>query len=229
MALIAGGATLIGGAPDIIPSKYEREQKKKLAEMKRQQEMGALGLSDGEKTQISNQFQTLQGQAQARGDAMRQQSAGLTGQPGQAALQGQLANQASMQVAAQQAQGVSEQNTRRVLQQEQDIIDLEAAQAEYAMKRKEALVAPFTAGAEALVGGYATEQLIAAGGADAMKYGQAGIQSQKQTQDAMRRQIARAKMMTEYGFDDAQFNDFYDSKNGFNSLSAIDQSYWNKI
>ena len=228
MALIAGGASAIGGLPDIIPSKYEREQKKKLAEMKRQQEMGALGLSDTERTQISNQFSTLQAQAQERGDAMRQSAAGIQGQPGQVALQNQLAQEASQGVAAQQAQQVTQMDMNKTAQQEQDIIDLEAAQAEYAMKRREALVAPISSGAEAYIGGMATEAMIGAGGADAMKYGQAGQASQKQTQAAMRKQIARTKMIAEYGFTDAEFEKFYDGA-GFAGLDTVSQSYWNKI
>ena len=51
-ALLSGAGTALGALPDIIPSRYERDQKKRLREMQRKQEMGALGLTDRERAQI---------------------------------------------------------------------------------------------------------------------------------------------------------------------------------
>ena len=217
MALIAGGGALIGGLPDIIPSKYERDQKKRLAEMQRQQELGALGLTDAEKANFANQFQTLQGQAQARGDAMRQASAGIQGQPGQAALQGQLANQASMQAAAQQAQQVASTDLLRQREQEQEILDLGAAQAEYKRQRAEALVAPISAGAQAAVRGGAMDNLI----------GQAPIpglpQSQGQTSQDIKTGVAFKQAQNDFGFTKPEFDSWW------GTLDANQQSYWGRI
>jgi hypothetical protein len=217
MALIAGGGALIGGLPDIIPSKYERDQKKRLADMKRQQELGALGLTDAEQANFANQFQSLHGQAQARGDAMRQAAAGIQGQPGQAALQGQLANQASMQAAAQQAQQVASTDLLRQREQEQEILDLGAAQAEYKRQRAEALVAPFSAGAEAAVKGGTIDMLA----------GQAPIpglpQSQGQTSQDIKAGVAFKQIQEEFGFTKPQFDDWW------STLDANQQAYWGRI
>ena len=52
MALVAGGGSAIGALPSVIPSKFERDQKKRLRDMQRKQEMGTLGLTDRERASI---------------------------------------------------------------------------------------------------------------------------------------------------------------------------------
>ena len=62
-ALLSGAGTAIGALPDIIPSKYERDQKKRLREMQRKQEMGALGLTERERAAIESQMRGARQQA----------------------------------------------------------------------------------------------------------------------------------------------------------------------
>jgi len=82
-ALISGGATLVGNLPSIIPSKYEREQNKRLKELERRQEMGLLGLTERQEQQMQTQFRNTRDQAQRRQDAEMRRLSTPTAQPGQ--------------------------------------------------------------------------------------------------------------------------------------------------
>jgi hypothetical protein len=159
-ALLAGGGTAIGALPDIIPSKFERDQKKRLREMQRKQEMGALGLTDRERSAIESQMRGARQQAQQYADAERARLTQPTAQPQMALLGQQMADEGRQRLEADLASQILGMDLTREAQQEQEIKDLEAAQAQYRRARLEGLTAPFQAGAEAAVGQMGLSRLL---------------------------------------------------------------------
>ena len=159
-ALLAGGGTAIGALPDIIPSRYERDQKKRLREMQRKQEMGALGLTDQQRAAIEGQMRGTRQQAQQYADAERARLTQPTAQPQMALLGQQMADESRQRLEADLASQILGMDLQRQAQQEQEIKDLEAAQAQYKRARFEGATAPFQAGAEAYVGQMGLERLI---------------------------------------------------------------------
>lgn len=160
MALIAGGGAALGALPDLIPSKYEREQKKELKDLQRRQELGLLGLTEAERARLEGQLEGRSRQGQAYAQAETARLSAPTAQPQQALLQSQLAAEAAQRQEAEIAQQLLGMDIAKQQAEEQQIRDLEAAQAEYKRRRAEAAVAPFQAGAEAAVGSIATEKLL---------------------------------------------------------------------
>lgn len=145
LALLAGGGTLVGALPDIIPSKYERNQKKELEKLQRQQEMGQLGLTDRERQALQNQMQGQIDQSNQYAAVERARLSSPQVNP-QAMLQAQMAQESSNRQMADAAKQLENINLQKQQQQEQYIRDLQASQGEYARKRAEGLVAPVTAG-----------------------------------------------------------------------------------
>lgn len=169
LALIAGGAQAISALPDIIPSEYERNQREELKKLKRQQELGALGLTDAERSMLENQLQT---KAQSSFDAAAaQRNRLLQGGMGVGGADKLLADAATAEaqgrIASANAQAVEAANLQKAKQQEQYMRDLEAAQGEYKRQRADALVSPFAAGGAAYIGQMAPEALLKAGVQDA--------------------------------------------------------------
>lgn len=169
LALIAGGATALGGLPDIIPSKFEREQKKRLTDLQRQQELGTLGLSAEEQALMASQYEGMQQQADARNRALMEQYSALGGTPAGQAVAMQEAGLQSKQLAAGQARQMAAANLARKRELEQEILDLQAAQGEMARQRAEALVAPIEAGAGAFIQGQTLKTLAGPQTAEAAK------------------------------------------------------------
>ena len=172
-ALLSGAGTAIGALPDIIPSKYERDQRKRLREMQRKQEMGALGLTERERAQIESQMRGARQQAQQYAEAERARLTQPTAQPQMALLGQQMQDESRQRLEADLASQILGMDLTRKAQQEQEIKDLEAAQAQYRRSRAEGLTAPFQSAAETYVGQLGMERLL----------GQLG---QQQTQQAMR-------------------------------------------
>lgn len=160
MSLLAGAGTAIGALPDIIPSKYERDQKKRLREMQRKQEMGALGLTEQQRSAIESQMRGARQQAQQYADAERARLTQPTAQPQMALLGQQMQDESRQRLEADLASQILNMDLQRQAQQEQEIKDLEAAQAQYRRARAEGLTAPFQAGAEAYVGQMGLERMI---------------------------------------------------------------------
>lgn len=161
-ALAAGAGTGIGALPDIIPSRYERDQKKRLREMQRKQEMGALGLTERERAVIESQMRGTRQQAQAYADAERGRLTQPSAQPQMALLGQQMADESRQRLEADLASQVLGMDLSRQAEQEQEIKDLEAAQAEYKRRRFEGAVSPFQSASEAYVGQLGLEQLLGA-------------------------------------------------------------------
>jgi hypothetical protein len=143
----AAGAT-INSLPALLPNKYDREQKRRLAALQRQEELGLLGLTEQERS-------ILEGKLAGRADATNQQAAQernrILAGSGQA-LGGQALEQAFLkdnaaaqnQVAVQQA--VEEQDILRKNQQIDEMRSLEAG-VEQTRKNKVAAAASIAGGA----------------------------------------------------------------------------------
>ena len=160
MALLAGGGAAIGALPDIIPSKYERDQKKRLKEMQRKQEMGALGLTKAERDAIEGQMRGTRQQAQSYAEAERARLTQPSAQPQMALLGQQMADEGRQRLEADLSSQVLGMDLSRQASQEQEIKDLEAAQGEYRRRRFEGAVAPFQAGAETYVGQLGMDRML---------------------------------------------------------------------
>lgn len=160
MSLIAGAGTAVGALPDIIPSKYERDQRKRLREMQRKQEMGALGLTERERAQIESQMRGARQQAQQYAEAERARLTQPTAQPQMALLGQQMQDESRQRLEADLASQILGMDLTRKAQQEQEIRDLEAAQAQYRRARAEGMTAPFQSAAEAYTSQLALERLL---------------------------------------------------------------------
>lgn len=160
-ALLAGAGTTVTALPDIIPSKYERDQKKRLREMQRKQEMGALGLTDQQRAAIEGQMRGARQQAQQFAEAERERLTQPAAQPQMALLGQQMADESRQRLEADLASQILNIDLQRQQQQEQEIKDLEAAQAEYKRARAEAAVSPVGAGSEAAASQMALDRLLA--------------------------------------------------------------------
>lgn len=160
LSLIAGGGAALGALPDLIPSQYEREQKKRLAELQRDQELGILGLTADERRNIENQLLGRSAQSEAFAQAERQRLASGSSQFGRDLLQAQLSQQAAQQQQQDISARILAADIAKQQAQEQEIRDLEAAQAEYKRRRFEAAVAPAQAGAETAVQMQTLEKLL---------------------------------------------------------------------
>jgi len=159
-ALLSGAGTAIGALPDIIPSKYEREQRKRLREMQRKQEMGALGLTERERAQIESQMRGARQQAQQYAEAERARLTQPTAQPQMALLGQQMQDESRQRLEADLASQILGMDLTRKAQQEQEIRDLEAAQGQYRRARAEGMTAPFQSAAEAYTSQLALERLL---------------------------------------------------------------------
>ena len=159
-ALITGGAALVGAAPQLIPTKYEREQKKRLKELERKQEMGLLGLTDRQEQQMQTMFANTRDQAQRRQDAEMRRLSTPTAQPGQQMLGAQMSMDNRQRLEADIASQILGMDLKRKAEQEADIEALKAGQAQIRKDRTTALVQPFTSAGEAYIKGQTLERLI---------------------------------------------------------------------
>jgi hypothetical protein len=229
LALLAGGASLVGGLPDIIPSKYEKDQKKELEKLQRQQELGTLGLSQREQNALMNQLQGQLSQGAAATQAEIQRLSAPTAQPGQAMLGAQLAAMGQQQALGQAQQQLNALNLQKKAEQEQQIRDLAAAQAEYKRQRQEALVAPLTQGIEAFIGGQNLAALSGTAQPGLLEQRKMAIAAEGAKNDALVSQaLAVSRMQEEWGLTQQQAEEFYKSSDWAN-LSPETQSYYTRI
>lgn len=139
LASIAGGvATQL---PNLIPSQYEREQKKKLKELQRKQELGMLGLTEQERSILEGRLQSRSQAAaeQSQADINRLLAGGGQALGGQALLGAQLASETRQRQESDISKQLEQENLAKQQQQLDEIAALEAGQAEYKAKRKAAV------------------------------------------------------------------------------------------
>ena len=126
--------TIVGGA------RLQRENKRRLEELKKAEEMGALGLTAEEEAAIGGRLRSAQKSAQEQTESLQKRllagGGGATG--GQALASETAAQQARMAAESGVAQQLLEQDLARKAAQEEEMRALEAAVAE---RRREAISA----------------------------------------------------------------------------------------
>lgn len=158
----AAGGSLIAGLPNIIPSKFEREQKKRMEELQRKEEMGLLGLTDKERRVIEGRLETRSNQAADYAQQERERLLAASGAAtsGTALLGAQMADEQLRQQNTQIAQAIEEQDLAKQQRQTDELRALEAAQGQYAANRAQSIANVAGAGLEAGLGTAAQQKII---------------------------------------------------------------------
>ena len=218
LMLIAGGATAVSNIPNMIKTDLEKEQEKRLKELRRREELGALGLTAAEKSAIDAQFTGQQAQVAAGQQALMGQYGAMQAQPGQAALGMMAAGDAQRRLAAQQAQTVTAADIQEAEREKQDILDLQTAQSEMKQQRLEAMVAPIASGAQTYVGAQNIQSLVGRGVDPQAAAAAVGAASSGAPSFEQQRGTQVGQYMTQYGlsFEEAKrlYGDF-DKKDDF--------------
>ncbi len=160
MAGIAAGATAAKAGLQAIPTKFEREQKKRLKELQRKQELGLLGLTEAERSQIESQLRGPREQAQRRSDAEIARLNTPTAQSGQQLLAAQLGSEGRQRMEADLASQLLGMDIQRQREQEADIAAMEAGQGLQQAELRSNLAAIPMAGAEAYMGQMALDRML---------------------------------------------------------------------
>ena len=129
-ALGATAGSVISGLPNLIPSEYEKYNKQRIAELKRRQELGTLGLTEAEKQSLYQNASA--GVEKAAADVRAQQSglaAALASGAGSAFSQKALQEEQIAQQKAIQERAIQAKNLEEVAAQKQELEDRQAAQA----------------------------------------------------------------------------------------------------
>ena len=165
-ALGTAAGSMVGGALEAIPSLIktdaEKENEKRLAALRRQQEMGTLGLTEAEKqsmytagtNQIGNRLQQAQAQSRAVG------AAGMGTGAGAAQLQQAQLAEAQANLAAGVSQGVEAKNLERKRELEEEMQSRIATDSEYNQKRLQAGLGILSGGLAGGIESYKQEQTI---------------------------------------------------------------------
>lgn len=164
LSILAGvGATAASQLPQLIPTSFDREQKKRMEELKRKEEMGTLGLTDNERRVLENRFGGASRQAGQYAAAERAKylagSGGATG--GASLLQAQFADEQRQQAQERINAEIEAKNLEKQRMQTEELRALEAARGERKAKALGAAGAMLGAGIEAGVTTAAQERLFA--------------------------------------------------------------------
>ena len=146
-AALKSAGTLIGGAAQA------RENKKRLADLKKKEEMGALGLTSQEEAAIGGRLRGAQKNAQEQTESLQKRllagGGGATG--GQALAAETAAQQNRMSMESDVAQTLNEADLQRQQEQEADMRALEAA---VAARKQEVVNSVATVAGTALEAGF---------------------------------------------------------------------------
>jgi hypothetical protein len=165
-AVGSAAGSLIGGAiqaiPALIKTDAEKENEKRLAALRRQQEMGTLGLTESEKqslytagtNQIGSRLQQAQQQARAVG------ASGMASGAGAAQLQQAQLAETQANLAAGISQSVEQKNLERKRELEDEIQARVAADSEANQQRIAALSGVAATGVQAGFERFALEKTI---------------------------------------------------------------------
>jgi len=160
MAAISAAATALGSLPKAIPSRYDREQKKRLKELERRQEMGLLGLTEAERAKIESSLRGPREQAQRRSDAEIARLSSPTVQPGQQLMAAQMGAESRQRLEADLASQILGLDLQKKAQEEADIEALRGGQELKRQERIDSALAPIQSAAESYVGQIGLERLI---------------------------------------------------------------------
>ena len=164
LAILAGtAATAAGQLPQLLPSKFEREQKKRLEELRRKEEEGRLGLSGRQEAIMERQLmggaQAAAMGAEAERNRLLAGSGGATA--GGALLGAQLADEERQRAQERISTEIMRADEAQRQRQEDEIRALEAAQGQRQAEAQAAAGAILGAGIEAGVSTAAQERLFA--------------------------------------------------------------------
>ena len=153
VAGISAAAAGAGQLPNLMKSDLEKDQEKRLAELRRKAEMGALGLTDQERSALSGRLRGRSQQAGefAEGERNRLLAAGGA-TAGTALEQAVAADEMRAMREDQLQQQIEEQDLARKQEQREEISALAAAQGQYQQNRRGAVADIATTGLEAGLG-----------------------------------------------------------------------------
>ena len=165
LAILAGtAATAAGQLPQLIPSKFERENKRRLEALQRQQKAGTLGLTGQEESLMERRL-SGRGQAAAMGaEAERNRLLAGSGgaMAGGALLGAQLADEERQKVEERISTEIMQADLERKRQQEEEMRALQAAEGQRQAEAQAAAGAIIGSGIEAGATTAAQERLFAA-------------------------------------------------------------------
>ena len=171
--LAGAGGSAIGNLPTLIKGKGEKEAEKRLAELRRMEEMNALGLSDQERSVLSGKFRGRSEQAGAMAEAERNRllAGGGGVQAGAALEQAVLADETRARREDEIQMEIERQDLAKQDAQREDIRALESVGEQYRQNRL---------GALAQIGGTAIgESMTAAGQEKLMRQRMEGTREQR--------------------------------------------------
>lgn len=149
-------AGTLGAIPQLVVSDAEKENKRRIAELKALQEQGILGLTEAEKQSLYNSgTNQIQGQLRQAGQVARQAgAAGMATGAGTELLRQDAAAGTQAQLAANVAQGVEAQNLARKRELQDELTSRQQAASQMKTDRLTALTSVLTgslaAGTEAV-------------------------------------------------------------------------------
>jgi len=163
LAILTGAAgNLLSGAGAILPSKLERENKKRMDDLQRQQELGALGLNEKEQASFYNKFSAGAQQVQDQAEQERARYlAGSGGATGGGAMEQLLAGEQAQQALQTDIAGkVLEADLAKEQAQKDELAALQAADAEKKQARLGAFMNVGTGVIESGLGAAAQQAVI---------------------------------------------------------------------
>jgi hypothetical protein len=127
--LTAGGTALAQNLPALLPSKLAQSNKARLAELKRKEEMGLLGLSDKEQAALASKLRAPAERAQESAALDRERLLAGSGgyAAGQALAEAARKEQDLMSIESQAAEAVLAEDIRKEAEQVDEMRALEAA------------------------------------------------------------------------------------------------------
>lgn len=165
-AVGAGLGAALGAGIEAIPTfmqtDAEKENKRRLAELQRMQEMGTLGLTEAEKQQLFTSGQSqIQGQLRQAQTAMRAAgAAGMGTGAGTEALRAAQLAEGQAGLVAQVSRNVEAENLKRQRELEQEIQERIATKSDYDLARRQAIAEIGSAGLQAGMQQFTAERLI---------------------------------------------------------------------
>lgn len=159
-SLIGAAGSTISGIGQIIPSKMERENKAKLEELKRKQEMGALGLTPQEMQAMDTALsgRAAQAAAQAKQERDRLLASSGTALGGQQMALAVAADEARMKEEQAVADRILQEDIKRKQEQEAQIANLESGLSDQRALRIKAIAGGVLGGLDAFTYGKAVSK-----------------------------------------------------------------------
>jgi len=180
LAAVLGAAELAAksaaGLSVLAPNEYDRAEKKRLADLKRRQEIGALGLSQGEEDQLYDEFQAQQSvQQEALAQARRQQLGSAIGFGGGEALGASIASEeASRRLGAEQVRAVQAQDIARAREEEDEMWAREANASERRQEKVQAILGAGLTATEGISGMVSQKNTLEGSGVSGAQFKELG-------------------------------------------------------